>query len=235
MAPRDQMRKGSTDFVILSLLARRPMYGYEISQSLERNGGYFEMKEGLLYPALHRMQEKGWLTTEWRVVEGTAAKILHADPAGPGSSGGTGSRMESLPGTAARGDRSERAVDRMTIDEVLMNISIHLHLSKESEHEILAEIRYTPGGCRGGCYKQRRGRAGGPAEGSRTIWDRRSRGRDPGGACQLGGGGCDLRHRAARSVRGGLALADLRSGRHDPKLASSCWSSRGFTCWPWRP
>ena len=75
MAPRDQMRKGSTDFVILSLLARRPMYGYEISQQLERNGGgYFGMKEGLLYPALHRMQEKGWVTTEWRVVDGRRRK-----------------------------------------------------------------------------------------------------------------------------------------------------------------
>jgi PadR family transcriptional regulator, regulatory protein PadR len=69
------MRKGSTDFVILSLLARRPMYGYEISQQLERNGsGYFEMKEGLLYPSLHRMQEKGWVTTEWRVVDGRRRK-----------------------------------------------------------------------------------------------------------------------------------------------------------------
>jgi PadR family transcriptional regulator, regulatory protein PadR len=76
------MRKGSTDFVILSLLARRPMYGYEISQQLERNGGYFEMKEGLLYPALHRMQEKGWLTTEWRVVDGRRRKYYALSRAG---------------------------------------------------------------------------------------------------------------------------------------------------------
>lgn len=75
MAPRDQMRKGSTDFVILSLLARRPMYGYEIIQSLERKGGgYFEMKEGLLYPALHRMQEKGWVATDWRTVDARRRK-----------------------------------------------------------------------------------------------------------------------------------------------------------------
>jgi PadR family transcriptional regulator PadR len=75
MVPRDQIRKGSTDFVILSLLARRPMYGYEISQQLEQRGnGYFEMKEGLLYPALHRMQEKGWLSTDWQVVDGRRRK-----------------------------------------------------------------------------------------------------------------------------------------------------------------
>ena len=75
MSPRDQMRKGSTDFVILSLLVDRPMYGYEISQQLERqSGGYFGMKEGLLYPALHRMQQKGWLSTEWQTVDGRRRK-----------------------------------------------------------------------------------------------------------------------------------------------------------------
>jgi PadR family transcriptional regulator PadR len=69
------MRKGSTDFLILHLLRERPMYGYEISQQLDqRSAGYFEMKEGLLYPALHRMQQNGWLTTEWRSVDGRRRK-----------------------------------------------------------------------------------------------------------------------------------------------------------------
>jgi PadR family transcriptional regulator PadR len=75
MTPRDQMRKGSTEFLILNLLAEGPMYGYEISQKLEqRSKGYFEMKEGLLYPALHRMQQNGWLTSEWREIEGRSRK-----------------------------------------------------------------------------------------------------------------------------------------------------------------
>jgi DNA-binding PadR family transcriptional regulator len=69
------MRKGSTEFLILSLLMERPMYGYEISQQLKlRSGGYFEMKEGLLYPALHRMRQNGLLSTEWRVVGGRRRK-----------------------------------------------------------------------------------------------------------------------------------------------------------------
>jgi PadR family transcriptional regulator PadR len=69
------MRKGSTEILILSLLVERPMYGYEISQQLEqRSGGYFEMKEGLLYPALHRMQQNGWLSATWRTVEGRRRK-----------------------------------------------------------------------------------------------------------------------------------------------------------------
>jgi PadR family transcriptional regulator PadR len=83
MSSLDQMRKGSTDLLILSLLAERPMYGYEISQLLERRSqGYFEMKEGLLYPALHRMQQNGWLSSEWRKVEGRRRKYYALTPLG---------------------------------------------------------------------------------------------------------------------------------------------------------
>jgi PadR family transcriptional regulator, regulatory protein PadR len=69
------MRKGSTEILVLSLLIEGPMYGYEISQQLEqRSNGYFELKEGLLYPTLHRMQQKGWLSSEWQTVEGRPRK-----------------------------------------------------------------------------------------------------------------------------------------------------------------
>jgi DNA-binding PadR family transcriptional regulator len=77
------MRKGSTEFLILSLLMERPMYGYEISQQFKlRSGGYFEMKEGLLYPALHRMQQTELLSTEWLVVEGRRRKYYSLTPLG---------------------------------------------------------------------------------------------------------------------------------------------------------
>jgi len=67
MTLRDQMRKGSTEILLLALLADEPMYGYQISQELaQRSEGYFDMKEGLLYPTLHRMQKDGLLTSEWR-------------------------------------------------------------------------------------------------------------------------------------------------------------------------
>jgi PadR family transcriptional regulator PadR len=70
MSLRNQIRKGSTELVLLSLLQRRPMYGYEISQEMTRlGGGYFEMKEGLLYPTLHRLKKEGLLASEWRQTE----------------------------------------------------------------------------------------------------------------------------------------------------------------------
>jgi PadR family transcriptional regulator PadR len=69
MSLQDQIRKGSTEVLILTLLAEEPMYGYQISQELhQRSGGYFDMKEGLLYPTLHRMQQEGLLSSEWRQV-----------------------------------------------------------------------------------------------------------------------------------------------------------------------
>ena len=71
MLSRRQMRKGSTEVLILSMLAERPMYGYLIAQELkQRSDGYFEMQEGLLYPALHRMEKDGLLASEWRTVTG---------------------------------------------------------------------------------------------------------------------------------------------------------------------
>jgi PadR family transcriptional regulator PadR len=74
MSLRDQIRKGSTEILILSLLAVEPMYGYRISHELnKRSDGYFDMKEGLLYPTLHRMQKEGLLASQWRQ-EGTARR-----------------------------------------------------------------------------------------------------------------------------------------------------------------
>lgn len=65
---RDQIRKGSTEILILKLLVDEAMYGYQIVQELKaRSHGYFDMKEGLLYPTLHRMQKEGLVSSEWQV------------------------------------------------------------------------------------------------------------------------------------------------------------------------
>ena len=66
MSLRDQIRKGSSEILILRLLKDEPMYGFQIVQELKRrSGGYFEMKEGLLYPTLHKMKQAGLVTSEW--------------------------------------------------------------------------------------------------------------------------------------------------------------------------
>lgn len=59
------------------------MYGYEMAQQLaERSNGYFETKEGLLYPTLHRMQQSGWLVSKWQEVDGRRRKYYSLTPLG---------------------------------------------------------------------------------------------------------------------------------------------------------
>jgi PadR family transcriptional regulator PadR len=71
MQLQHQIRKGSTSVLILSLLSEQPMYGYQIARELaHRSQGYFEMKEGLLYPALHQMEQEGLLSSQWRAAAG---------------------------------------------------------------------------------------------------------------------------------------------------------------------
>jgi len=73
------LRRGSTQVLVLSLLAEEPMYGYQIAKELERRSeGYFDFKEGTLYPLLHRMEKEGLVKGEWQVVEkGPSRKYYH--------------------------------------------------------------------------------------------------------------------------------------------------------------
>ena len=57
--------RGNLDLILLSLLEARPLYGFAIiQQARERTGGYFDFKEGSLYPALHRLEQDGLLRAE---------------------------------------------------------------------------------------------------------------------------------------------------------------------------
>ena len=81
MTIQEQMRKGTTTVIILNLLAEldRPMYGYEIIKELEaRSEGYFQFKEGLIYPRLHELERQGLLRSEWLGEEGTRRRKFYA-------------------------------------------------------------------------------------------------------------------------------------------------------------
>jgi PadR family transcriptional regulator PadR len=73
------LRKGSVRALVLSLLAEQPMYGYKLCKELQRRSqGYFEFKEGTLYPALHRMEQEGLLRGQWQATEdGRSRKYYH--------------------------------------------------------------------------------------------------------------------------------------------------------------
>ena len=79
MVKKLDMRKGSTTVLVLSLLAEKAMYGYQLAKELAtRSGGVFEFKEGTLYPALHRMEKDGLLTSYWVVVEEGPSRKYYA-------------------------------------------------------------------------------------------------------------------------------------------------------------
>lgn len=66
-----QLVKGTVRLLVLRLLERESMYGYQMIQHLkQRSEGYFRLGEGALYPLLHEMEEQGFLRAEWRDQEG---------------------------------------------------------------------------------------------------------------------------------------------------------------------
>lgn len=71
MTQLQQLRKGSTPLLILSILKDDKMYGYQIMRELEhRSEGYFTMTAALLYPALHQLEMEGFLKSEWQAGQG---------------------------------------------------------------------------------------------------------------------------------------------------------------------
>ena len=61
-----ELLKGSTETLILSLVSEVPMYGYQLVKEMEiRSSGYFHLKEGTLYPALHRLERDGLVESTW--------------------------------------------------------------------------------------------------------------------------------------------------------------------------
>ena len=62
--------KGTLPTLILEALVREPSHGYRIAQRIkERSQGVLDFKEGTLYPALHQLQRKGYLRSEWRTAD----------------------------------------------------------------------------------------------------------------------------------------------------------------------
>ncbi len=79
MSELQQLRKGSTPLLILTVLAREKMYGYQIMRELEqRSEGYFTMTAALLYPALHQMEMDGLLNSEWQEGQGKRRRKYYA-------------------------------------------------------------------------------------------------------------------------------------------------------------
>jgi Predicted transcriptional regulators len=61
-----QLKKGVIEILILKLLSREKMYGYQLLQELDiKSNGVFKMKEGTLYPVLYRLEDSGFISSLW--------------------------------------------------------------------------------------------------------------------------------------------------------------------------
>jgi transcriptional regulator len=79
-----ELLKGTLSLLILSLLSRKAMYGYEIAATVHRDtDGAFTWREGSLYPSLHKLEADGLITGEWEEKEtGRKRRYYRLTPAG---------------------------------------------------------------------------------------------------------------------------------------------------------
>jgi PadR family transcriptional regulator PadR len=67
---KSDLLQGTLDVLILKVVALGPTHGYAIAQRLQQmSGDVLQVQQGSLYPALHRLEKRRWLTAEWAASE----------------------------------------------------------------------------------------------------------------------------------------------------------------------
>lgn len=70
MSKPTDLVQGTLDLLILKLLALEPLHGWAISRRLKVvSGDVLQVSEGSLYPALHKLEQEGWIQAEWKTTE----------------------------------------------------------------------------------------------------------------------------------------------------------------------
>ena len=96
--------QGTLDLLILKALTLAELHGLGVSRRIEQiTKGTFNVKPGSLFPALHRMEDAGWLSTAWGTSENNRkAKYYRLTPAGKRMLAAETSRWEQLAGAISR-------------------------------------------------------------------------------------------------------------------------------------
>jgi PadR family transcriptional regulator PadR len=102
--------QGTLDMLILRTLVMGPAHGHTIAQMIERTSeNALDVEQGSLYPALHRLEDRGWLASEWGVSENNRkAKFYRLTAKG----------RKELTAAAGRWRRMTRAIDLILGPEV---------------------------------------------------------------------------------------------------------------------
>ena len=70
MSKPSDLVQGTLDLLLMKILALEPMHGWAISQRLRSiSSEVLQVSEGSLYPALHKLEQEGWITAEWKQTE----------------------------------------------------------------------------------------------------------------------------------------------------------------------
>ena len=70
MSKPSDLVQGTLDLLLLKILALEPLHGWAISQRLKQvSGDVLQVSDGSLYPALHKLEQEGWITAEWKPSE----------------------------------------------------------------------------------------------------------------------------------------------------------------------
>lgn len=77
MSKPSDLLQGTLDLLLLKILALEPLHGLAISQRLKQvSGDVLQVSDGSLYPALHKLEQEGWITAQWKTSElGRRAKF----------------------------------------------------------------------------------------------------------------------------------------------------------------
>jgi transcriptional regulator len=97
--PKFDSLQGSLDLLVLKVLLQRPrLHGYAIMTAIrDRSGDVLHVEEGSLYPALHRMEEAGWVRAKWTTKDnGRRARMYEVTAAGKKQLAAEESRWQSV-------------------------------------------------------------------------------------------------------------------------------------------
>ena len=76
--PADLMQ-GTLDLLILKILSLEPLHGWAIGQRLKQvSGDVLQVSDGSLYPALHKLEQNGWIKAEWKTTENNRRAKFYA-------------------------------------------------------------------------------------------------------------------------------------------------------------
>lgn len=105
MSKPSDLLQGTLDLLLLKILALEPLHGWAISQRLRQiSSDVLQVSDGSLYPALHKLEQEGWIRAEWKTSDlGRRAKFYSLTPPG----------RKALGREAANWDRLSKAISQV--------------------------------------------------------------------------------------------------------------------------